>query len=382
MRLRLHVVMALIRKDLARLLRNGPALMLLGLMVVVAFLVGSSGLVSDGGGSSQARPEAPGAWIVYWDDGEWVEFLKRRAPPELGIRFVAHDSIGTKKYTASSCVIELREPLFDPGRKVLRRHIRYRYPGTDPKVLWGVTRWFLAASVVHFGQIPQFFETIEPLVSADPPDPARSALENVSVADILSLELVATALLTTVLFFAACGLLVSLTAQERERGSLRALLLSPCTYFEFLLAKGFVHGTLAMLAVGLVMAGLQPSALGSLAFWATVSTWAMGYFGIGLLISSFAKDQMAPNLLSFAYLLAIGALNLFGQRYEVFRFLSGLTFERYGLVLTLSSVKNPDLGLQASLAFLRTNEFRALVLLSSGMLLIAAFVGSRRLRRG
>ena len=91
---------------------------------------------------------------------------------------------------------------------------------------------------------------------------------------------------------------------------------------------------------------------------------------------------MAPNLLSFAYLLAIGALNLFGQRFDAFRFLSSLTFERYGLILTLSSVKNPDMGLQASAAFVRTREFQMLFLLSLGMLLIASFIGARRLQRG
>ena len=41
--------------------------------------------------------------------------------------------------------------------------------------------------------------------------------------------------------------------------------------------------------------------------------------------------------MSFAYLLMIGALNLMGVRFEAFRFLSSLTFERYGLSLTLRS---------------------------------------------
>ena len=47
MRLRPYVLFALVRKDVARLLRNGPALMLLGLFVVVALLTGSSGLVEE-----------------------------------------------------------------------------------------------------------------------------------------------------------------------------------------------------------------------------------------------------------------------------------------------------------------------------------------------
>ena len=42
MRLRPHVIAALLRKDVMRMLRNGPALMLLSLFVVVAFLVSYS----------------------------------------------------------------------------------------------------------------------------------------------------------------------------------------------------------------------------------------------------------------------------------------------------------------------------------------------------
>ncbi|MEM7310512.1 MAG: hypothetical protein AAF682_27805 [Planctomycetota bacterium] len=381
MRLRPYVLRTLIWKDVARLLRNGPALMLLGLMVVVALLVGSSGLVEEEAGEAAAGPRPESAWIVYWEDGPWVQFLKQRAPRALGIRFVDFREVASEDYTATTCVIELRPPVFDPSEQVTRRHVRYRYPGSDPKILWSVTRWFLAASVEHFGEVPQFLESIQPLTP--PPDAAstRNALEDVSVADLVSLSLVGTALLTTILFFAACGLLVSLTAQERERGALRALLLTPATYFELVLAKGFVHGGLALGTSALVMGALRPAVLSSLLFWATLVALTCGYFAVGLLISSFAKNQAAPNLLSFGYLLMIGTLNLLGHRFEAFQVLSSLTFERYGLVFTLASLNAPDLSVASSLNVMRSTDFRMLAVLSAGLLLVATFVGSRRMVR-
>ena len=55
MKLRRYVVLILVRKDVARLLRNGPALMLLGLFVIVALLVASSGLVKEEEPETTAR---------------------------------------------------------------------------------------------------------------------------------------------------------------------------------------------------------------------------------------------------------------------------------------------------------------------------------------
>ena len=272
MRLRLYVLRTLVWKDVARLVRNGPALMLLGLLVLVAFLVGSSGLVQDEAPEESATARAvPGATIVYWEEDDWVRDLRSRAPESLGIRFLDFAAIGSEDYTGSSCVIELRPSVYDAEADVNRRQVRYRYPGSDPTVLWPVTRWFLSASVAHFGEEPRFFETVQPL--QPPPTksaPARSALEDVTVADLVSLPLVGTALLTTIQFFAACGLLVSLTAQERERGALRALLSTPATFFELVLAKGVVHGGLALGTSALVVGALRPAVLGSPLFWATM----------------------------------------------------------------------------------------------------------------
>ena len=369
---------ALIRKDVARLLRNGPALMLLGLFVVVAFLAGTSGLVEEERSADPSGASRPAAWIVYWEDSDWIQLLKRRSPVEFDLRFVEASQVDA--YPADTCVLELRPLAFDPGRRQMRHPVNYRYPGSDPAVLYPVTRWFLSVSLEYFGKVPQLFETIQPLAPATEAGATRAALERVSVADILSLALIGTALLTTTQFFAVCGLLVSLTAQERERGAMRAILLTPATYLEVVLGKAIVHGGLALGVCAIVMAALQPQVLGSLLFWATMLALTCGYFAVGLLISAFARNQAAPNLLSFAYLMMIGALNLLGARFEAFQFLSALTFERYGLLFTLASLNEPNLGLAASLDLLRSTDFRMLVLLSSGLLLIATFVGSRRMR--
>ncbi len=60
MRMRAHIVAALVGKDFSRLVRNGPALMLLGLFVLVAILVGSSGLVEEKNQSNSATAPPSG----------------------------------------------------------------------------------------------------------------------------------------------------------------------------------------------------------------------------------------------------------------------------------------------------------------------------------
>ncbi|MEL6105436.1 MAG: hypothetical protein AAFU85_05345 [Planctomycetota bacterium] len=384
--MRPYVVIALVRKDFARLVRNGPALMLLGMFVLVGILVASSGLGNDqeqnepADGSPNAGPGA--SWIVYLknEDPDWIRSLKRRTPREFDIRFVEVEQFDADAYPANVCVIELHEPRFFADRQQIRRPIHYRYPGADPQVLWPVSRWFLSASLEYFGKMGQFFETSQPLTQPTQAAAARNALANVSVADILSVTLIGTALLTTIQFFSACGLLVSLTAQERERGALRALLLTPATYFEFIASKAFVHIGLAIATSAMVVAAIQPATLGSPLLWGTMIGQTCGYFSVGLLIASFAKNQAAPNLLTFGYLLAVGTLYLLAYRFQAFQILSALTFERYGLVLTVASLNLGDLGLESSINAMRSTQFRMLILLSGGLFLIATAVGSSRLR--
>lgn len=386
MRLRPHIVLALARKDCARLLRNGPALMLLGLLVVIAVLVASSGLVEKPQQqvTQQNATSKTGAasWIVYQAGqyDEWIALLQKRAPKELAIRFVELGELKSPDYPPNICVIEIRDEAYYKGRQQIRRPIHYRYPGSDPQVLWPVTRWFLSVSIEYFGNMPQFFETMEPIAPPTSATQTRASLERVSMADVLSVSLIGTALLTSIQFFAACGLMVSLTAQERERGALRALLLTPATYLEFVASKVLVHGGLALGTCAVVIAALQPATLTSLLFWATMLAMTCGYFALGLLIATIAKNQTAPNLLSFAYLLAIGTLNLLAIRFEAFQVLSALTFERYGLIVTNMTLSAGGLDSVSSLQAMRLPQFRMLVVLSTGLLMIAIAFGSRRLR--
>ena len=174
--------------------------------------------------------------------------------------------------------------------------------------------------------------------------------------------------------------MVSMTAQERERGALRAILLTPATYLEFVASKAVLHGVLALGTSAFVVAALKPATLTSLLFWGTMIAQTCGYFAVGLLIASFAKTQAAPNLLSFAYILAIGALNLLALRFAAFRFISALTFERYGLIYTITSFNAGGISIGQSLSAMKSPAFLMLALLSGGWLLVAICVGSLRLR--
>ncbi|MEO0481790.1 MAG: ABC transporter permease [Planctomycetota bacterium] len=382
MTIRSHILWTFVRKDLARLLRNGPALMMLGLLVLVAFVTASSGLVEEEQ-PNVATPKAQAVpWVVFWQENEWMQTLERRANNRMALRFVSAEELEGEALPTDVPVIEVRRPVYDPERRAIRHHISYRYPGSDPNVLWPATRWFLSASAAYFGEMPQFFETIEPLIAPTRSQSRQAALENLSVADVLSTPLIGTALLMMIQFFGACGLFTSMTAQERERGTMRALLLTPASYIEFILSKAIVHGGLAIGFSAVAIAALQPEALATPLFWGTTVVMTCGYLAVGILITSFAKNQAAPNLLSFAYLLAIGALNLMAYRLEAFQFLSSLTFERYGLMFTMASLDPTQSEAAADPSVLLSRNFSMFTLISVGLLFIATHVGQRRMLRG
>lgn len=393
MKFRPYVIHALIRKDAIRLVRNGPALMLLCLFVVFALLVASSGL-TDGNSKSSEPTKKPQQlvskgeknWIIYDsnDDIEWIEYLKRHSPKSLGIRFVNASDLNAETYPAGISVIEISPPSVVKGQRRLRRQIHYRYPGTDPNVLWPVSRWFLASSLKYFSQTPAFAESVSPLAVPEGGSSRRKVLratwEELSIADILNVPLIGTSLLTAIQFFSACGLLVSLTVQERSRGALRAVLLTPASFIEFVISKAIVHFGLAIGFSVLVVAALQPGALTSLLFWGTMVFQTGGYFSLGLLIASLTKSETAPNLLSFAYLLLIGTIHLLSMRFGLFQILAGLTIERYGLIFTITSLNAYNLTPSDSLRVMATPPFRMLILLSFSLLMVATITGARRMR--
>lgn len=352
--MRASILIALLGKDAKRLSRNAPACLLLAFLLLIAVLVSATGpsLAPDAEPRSHATPGAR-CWIVHESELPWVAMLQRSAPESLDIaffdveRFGGFDADTPIPYPPGVCAIELRGRYADG-----RQHVRYRHPGSDPSVLWPWTRWFMSQATALTTGFPIFYEDVVPIAG-----PARPAVDELAVGDLLTLPLIATMLLLSTQFFAALALLVSFASQEREQGTLRAVALTRARASELLVARYAFH---AILSVGLciaIAALLDASVLGRPLFYATTGITTLGFLAIGTLLASLARSHSAASLLSFAYLMAIGIVFFLSTKFAAFSLVREALFEPYALTFTLASVSTPAprpaLGILAHPLFVR-----------------------------
>ena len=372
-----QILRTLIRKDASRLAKNTPAVMLLGLMVLLAVLL-DSGIVSQ----PEAENQMSTCWLVYWNDGPWVDHLRERIPPGLPIRIVdqrkmPRDSAGIR-YPAGQTGIELRhDGRGNPEGDSLR--VLYRYPGDDPAVLWPASRWFLSASIEYFGNRPPLDEELVPIEN-QPPAEGQPVGQSTSVGELMSTQLVGTMLLFSVQFVACCALFVSLTSQEREQGTLQAVAMSPATPLEILASKIVLHLVIALGLSAAIVAILHPPALRLPVFWLVQILMSLGLMSVGTIIVSWAKLQSHAGLLSFCYVLGIGVATFLAGRFAGFAVLRRAMFEHYGFVLTYASL-DPRLDgarILDTLALIRIPTFTKMVGLVTVWLTVSAIVFLRR----
>lgn len=323
-------VPTLLRHELARFFRNPPAFMLLGCLALAAVLMSAGGAAPDD--PTVAAGPMP-VWVVYEEQTPWVRHLKENLPEDLPVqvRSLAEMEAGPGglRYPPGSAAIEIGVPF--------RRDsdlIRYRYPGDDPNVIWPAARWFLATSFRFFAGRP-FPESVELPVQLGPSAPSPDAP---SLDEVLSVPVIGTLLLFTVQFFAGCALLVSHTSQDKERGTLNALAMSPASPAEILAAKLGFHLLLSLTVCGVITAILEPRALAQPLLWGTLALTSLGFAAVGTLIASLSRSQSTASLFSFAYVLAIGTVTFLSTRFPGFWWARRMTFESYGLGLLHESL--------------------------------------------
>ena len=148
--------------------------------------------------------------------------------------------------------------------------VRFLYPGNDPNVIVPYLQWFWPATAEHFGSTAPFAMTTLPILGT-----SRSAvlqrLQQASITELMSEELVATILLIIVLFVTCCHLQVSFTSQDRERGSLTALALTPASASELLLSRYLFHLALGWAACAAIIGILRPAAFVHPTLWVTLA---------------------------------------------------------------------------------------------------------------
>tara|TARA_R110002072_G_scaffold233795_1_gene391398 strand:+ start:81328 stop:82473 length:1146 start_codon:yes stop_codon:yes gene_type:complete len=347
--IRSAMIRILLGREFRRLRKNPSALMLIGLLSAVALLMATSRPVSNEGAQSDpnsATQSAVNVWLIYDQQSQWLVHLSENLPDSPTIRIVHRDRVpienGTWKLPPQDAAVEIvygDEFRTSQGTAFGKVVLNGRYPGRDAKVLAPFWNWFWPALTEYHTDGLRFEQSSSPLGSQAAATPA--SLEDTSVADLVTNELIATMLLLIVMFFACCHLLVSFTAQDRERGTLSALVLSPANTSEILLAKFLFHLLISLGGSITIVAILKPIALTQPVLWLVILLSSIGLMCVGTCIATLAKTQASAALLALCYMLGGTVLFYLSTKFTAFYFIKQLAFENYTFPLLFSTMKRP-----------------------------------------
>ena len=357
---RLDKLYALIEREVMRLFKNPSALMLIGMLVAFSILL----VMSRGD-----KKSTMGCWIVYPDQATaaskddpravFVQKLTERAAASETIRIVPVSRVpkyGQQRvYPPQTCAIELVElPTGEASTSGLV--VAYRHPGGKSEVLEPFLRWFWPVALDHFGQITV---TERAPTGSRPTSPAALVMEKLqsgSIGDLMNEDLAAAILLLIIQFVTCCQLIVSFTSQDRERGTLTALALSPIKMSELLQAKVLFHLGLSVIGSAAVIAVLKPSSLTHLSLWITLLLTGLGLSSVGMVIASLAKTQSSASLLALCYMLIGAVVFYLATKFSAFATIKSFSFEHYSFGMVY-------LSLQKSIPLSRATDLRPMLML-------------------
>lgn len=321
----------LVSREARRLRKNPSALLLLGLLTAIAVLLSLS----------RPAPKPPmNCWVVFEHETPWTERLRQRAAENPRIRVVPMSDVkslsGWRVYPPHDCAIELAGQASNtPHDKIT---LRFLYPGNDPNVLSPYLQWFWPVTAEHFGKTAPFAATTLPITGTS----RAAALERLrqsSITDLMTEEFVATILLIIVLFVTCCHLQVSFVSQDRERGTLTALALTPASMTELLLSRYMFHLSLGWTACAAIVGILRPESITHPLLWVTIALASIGLVSVGTVMASLARTQNAAGVLSLCYMLIGGVLFYLATKFSAFGPIKEASFEGYSLPLLFLSLK-------------------------------------------
>lgn len=327
-----RILAILVGREARRLRKNPSALLLLGLLTAISVLL------------SLSRPgpkPTMNLWVVYQHESPWTEFLRRRAADDSRIKVVSMDQVRSlsdfRVYPPHDCAIELVGQASDLARDD-QISVRCLYPGNDPNVIAPYLQWFWPLTAEHFGSTAPLTVTMLPITGSS----RRAVMERLqksTITELMTEEFVATILLIIVLFVTCCHLQVSFTSQDRERGTLTALALTPASITELLLSRYLFHLALGWTACGVIVGILRPAAFTHPTLWVTTALASIGLVSVGTVMASLARTQAAAGVLSLCYMLFGGVVFYLATKFSAFGALKDASFESYSLPLLFLSLK-------------------------------------------
>ncbi len=333
MMVRLPMLQVLIGRELKRLQKNPSALLMLGLLSAIALLMATSKPVQEAG-----PPKAKGFWIYYDKETPWLAHLKEHPLNDPPVHVLSQDQIqnvdarGRPVFAPGHCGIAVKHQVKDGQETAV---IVAQFFGKSPDILYPFWNWF-------WPEVAKFQTPELNILPFNVPMAGRApSLEETPLSELVKTELVGTLLLLIVMFFTCCHLQVSFTSQDRERGTLTALVLSPARLSEIMLSKYIFHLTLSLLGCVAVIAIMQPASLLSPVLWIVVVLTSIGLMSVGTCIATLTKTQAAAALLALCYMLAGSLLFYLSTKFSGFMLIRRAAFENYSFLLLYHALKGP-----------------------------------------
>jgi hypothetical protein len=320
MGMRWYILRTLLLKEWRRHAANRGRMVLVALLIAAAMILSLIGASAAPDRASLGLP-APRCYVDYWRDGPWIEHLRRHVPPELegSIEFRAAAQAptvdGQMVYPHGAGAIQIRT---GPDQEVACYKVWIWRPGANAAVLAPYEAWFWREShCFREQQAARAFDEIAPAERSgyrvERLEVEHSRLEGPAEPR----SSLATALVLFGLFFVCVYLLPTVTGEERERGTLLAVMLSPASAGEIVAAR-FMFYPVIGLALAALLAGIsEPGAPARPFFWLALVVATAGSMGVGLTVASLAGTQRTAGMLALSYLLVVSILLVICQRNEI-----------------------------------------------------------------
>jgi hypothetical protein len=355
--IRSRMLSILLGREFRRMQRNPSALMLIGLLAAVAILIATSGPMVDGdkatSSTANKNNKPTSIWIVYDNEFRGIieDFERDNFPPALQVRIIPRERVpldrnGELQIPKGESFVELVHAKVPDSPGATGLVVLSHYIGDKDSLdlffewFWPNLTWSVSGFDLALGQ--KWAE----IKSARSNIPA--SLEETSVAEFVKAELIGTVLVLIVQFFCCCHMLVSFTSQDRERGTLRSLVLSPASTAEIMAAKYIFHMTLSVLGSAMIIVILKPIALTQLTFWAVTVVTSLGLMCVGTCIATLTRTQTSAGLMALCYMLGGAIVFFLATKFSAFGLLKQMTFENYSFPILFRTLKQPTAIWQAN----------------------------------
>lgn len=374
-------ILILYQKEFQRLKHNPSALMAVGLLILMAFLVNIETKSIKKYNNLQQRSPCV---VSYNNDTSLVNHLKRNTNPKIPVQFILVETLNAsnnkiiyKKSTDCAAEITIYPQTLNLEKPTIS--IVFRTNQKDQLKLHGFSRWLLSSMSAYYSGF-SIQQTVEGFKNRSD----EKSSTGFDLSNAKSKAMVSAMLIFSAQYFICCALFISLTSSEKEKGVLHAISLTTASPQQILIAKVLFHLTLSLIAVVMMIAILKPRWLLTLnvlyLVGPTVALSSIALILVASMIVCFSKTQTSASLSGFCYLMLIGVVFALAQNFAGFAILKALMFENhtislYGILFDDSIVTKKE---QMMISMRYLIHLGQLIVITGVITIISSIIWSKR----